>query len=228
MKAVEKEKLEKVFRKVKSELDFAKEETKWDSEKFRDETDKLIASVGKEKLEKVFAYPFLEIDEGFIAFIETYKKVSDTLPKNFSVIDIGCYLGVQGDYFKDFDSYIGVEPECISKLTKYVGVNDKGEPLFETEEVKISDYFLEQDNAFFYAVTGQEFISDILPKLYEEKVLDPEKTFCICSAVPDEKLQRLVKDTFKYFRVTYPTKVLYENFPEQLRKKDKAKAIERE
>ena len=218
------------LKKIKSKLDFVKEEMMWDSEKFRDETDKLMASIGKEKLEKVFAYPCLEIDEGFIAFIETYKKVSDTLPKNFSVIDVGCYLGVQGDYFKDFDSYIGVEPECISKLTKYVGVSDIGEPLFETEEVKISDYFLEQDNASFYAVTGQEFISDILPKLYEEKVLDPEKTFCICSAVPDEKLQRLVKDTFRYFRVTYPTKVIYENFPERLRKciKDKTKAIERE
>ena len=202
---------------VKHEPDILESESKWDSVTFCKETDKLMASVGKEKLEKVFAYPCLEIDTDFIGFIETYKKVSDTLPKDFSVIDVGCYLGIQGDYFKDFDSYIGVEPECVSRLTKYMGVSGIGEPLFETEEVKISDYFLEQDNASFYAVTGQEFISDILPKLYEEKVLDPEKTFCICSAVPDEQLQKMVKDNFKYFRVTYPTKVLYENLPKQIR-----------
>lgn len=53
-------------------------------------------------------------------------------------------------------------------------------------------------------MSAQTFVETILPKLIEDG-LDLNKTFAICSAVPDEEAQALVAETFPYHQVTYPS-----------------------
>lgn len=147
--------------------------------KYRKETERLLASVGEERFNALWNWELSELDNEFVGFIDKYATLN--VPKDFTVIDLGCYQAVQADYFKDCKAYIGVEPDVPP------------------------EYRLQQDNAKYYQQTGQEFIKHILPRLLEQG-LDLNKTIAVCSAVPDEELQQLVIKTFPYHRVTYPNR----------------------
>ncbi len=154
---------------------------------YKEETEALMRSVGSEEMNRLFHYEKCEFDSDFVAFIENYADLS-VLPKDITVIDIGCYMGVQGDYFKEHNAYIGVEPFV---------------PL---------EWRCKVDNAQHYQMTGQQFISEILPKLLNEG-LDLDRTFCICSAVPDDSLRQQIAETFPYHRVAYPSLKTLEHYP---------------
>lgn len=63
-------------------------------------------------------------------------------------------------------------------------------------------------------MSGQNFIKDILPTL-KESGLDLNKTFCICSYVPDEKLRNeLIPEAFPYYRSTYAGCKTQERLPD--------------
>ena len=159
--------------------------TKW----YETESLNILASIGKEEAKRLFSYDECEVERDYLGFLENYKDLSEILPKDFTIIDIGSYMSFQADYYKGFKHYIGVEPWV---------------PL---------EFRLRQPNAEYYEQTAQRFIAETLPQLITAG-LDLNKTFAICSAVPDKTTKLLVAKTFKYFRVAYPGEDDLENFPE--------------
>lgn len=159
--------------------------TEW----YKTENKNIIASIGSKEARRLFAYEECEADADFFAFLENYKDLSEILPIDFTIIDIGSCMSLQADYYKNFKRYIGVEPWV---------------PL---------EFRLRQPNAEYYEQTAQRFIAETLPQLITAG-LDLNKTFAVCSAVPDKEVKALVAKTFKYFRVAYPGKDDLEHFPE--------------
>jgi hypothetical protein len=155
---------------------------------YRDETKSLLHSIGKERVGKLSEWEYCEADYEFVAFLENYKDLAE-LPKDFTIIDIGSNQSFQAEYFKDHKKYIGVEP-CLP-----------------------DEYRLQQDNAEYYNQTAQQFIAETLPRLIEQG-LDLEKTFAVCSAVPDREAREQVAETFLYCRVAYPAEETIQYYPD--------------
>lgn len=157
---------------------------------YKTETEALVKSLDKEQLHKVLSYEYCEIAEDFVGFLHSYKDLADNLPKDTTIIDIGGCYGIQGEYFKDFAEYILVEPNVPAEHT------------YNTP------------NTTVITATGQDFIKNALPVL-QENGLDLNKTFCICSYVPDEKLRNeLIPETFPYYRATYAGCKTHQRLPE--------------
>lgn len=146
---------------------------------YKRRTPELIESVGKEEMERLLSYEFSEIDRSFVGFIENYFDLQN-LPKDFTIVDIGCYQAVQAHYFREHSLYIGI---------------DDGLPV---------EYRLRQDNAKYFAEKAEDFIIRHLSEMIERGELDIDKTFAICSAVPSKEAVDACKKTFKYFRISYP------------------------
>lgn len=176
-------------RKIAAQENPSKADANLLTEWYKTESLNILASIGIEEAKRLFAFDECEVERDFLGFLENYKDIAESFPKDFTVIDIGCYMAFQADYFKDFNRYIGVEPYT---------------PL---------EYTLNQPNAEYYGQTAQRFIAETLPELIEDG-LDLDKTVAICSAVPDETAKILVVRAFKYFRVAYPGEDDLENFPE--------------
>ncbi len=134
---------------------------------------KEIMQTYPEEIRRIFHYPDCELEFGFLGFLENYEV---ELPKDFTVIDLGCYQGVQSVYFKDQQQYIGVD---VATPTIW--------------------RMMATDNVASYQCTIQNFIRDILPHLN----LDLNKTFAICSYVPDEEARAMMRETFPYYRDVY-------------------------
>ena len=149
----------------------------------------------KEEIHRIFQYPFCDLEFDFLGFLDSYEV---TLPKDFTVIDFGCYQAVQSIYFSEQKQYIGVD-------------------IAIPNEWRMRAY----DNAVYYQVTIQDFIQNILPTLH----LDLEKVFAISSYVPDNKARELVRNTFPYFRDIYCDEKI-ENLPEEQTLNDAKEDIE--
>lgn len=128
---------------------------------------------------RLLSYERCEIEPDFIAFLGNYYDLPLRLPKDYTIIDIGCYQALQGILFQKHKKYIGVEPNV---------------PI---------EWRLQQDNAEYYNQTGQQFIQKTLPELIRNG-LDLKKAFIICSAVPDKELQKMIWTVFPQCRISYP------------------------
>lgn len=173
-----------------------------EDEKYLRECHNILKSIGEDEVRRLFSYDECEVDTEFLGFLENYKDIPEKLPHDFTVIDIGCYMAFQADYFKEYKNYIGVEPDVPN------------------------EYRLKQHNAEYYEQTAQQFVKETLPKLIDNG-LDLQKTFAVCSAVPDKEARKLVCSTFPYHRTAYPAQETIENFPEKQRLKFKGENIGR-
>ncbi len=50
-----------------------------------------------------------ELDDSFIGFISQYRAISEFLPEDMIIIDLGCYLAAQSYLFQKFPKYIGTD-----------------------------------------------------------------------------------------------------------------------
>lgn len=141
-----------------------------------------------EEIKKVFSYKMCELEYDFLGFLDGYKRLQKSIPKDFTVIDLGCNQAVQAVYFKDHAGYIGVDSAIPTDIRFNV-----------LRGTSVQD-------------TIQHFIEKTLPTLG----LDLDKVFAICSYVPDEEAQKLVAKTFPYHSVIYCENVLSENLPLEL------------
>lgn len=177
------------IKEILAQTDYVAADDKLLTQWMKEESSAILASIGDKEADRLFAYKFCEVDRQCLAFLENYKDISETLPVDFTVIDIGCYMAFQADYFKNFVCYIGVEPAI---------------PI---------EYRLRQANAEYYKQTAQSFVAETLPKLIANG-LDMNKTFAICSGVPDDEANKLIAETFRYFRIAYPGQEDIESFLE--------------
>lgn len=49
------------------------------------------------------------IDPEFLGFVKTYKLLSDLIPKDRTIYDLGCASAIQSYYFRDHHKYVGVD-----------------------------------------------------------------------------------------------------------------------
>ena len=69
----------------------------------------LMSGFSKEQFEYVFSYEYNELDYEFLGFVEQYKALSEIIPKEFIIIDLGCNAAAQMYYFRNHKAYFGVE-----------------------------------------------------------------------------------------------------------------------
>ncbi len=166
----------------------------WSNEKYTQECARLLHSIGDARTKSVFAYPDCEYEPDFCGFLQNYKDIAEQIPKGFTIFDMGCYLGLQADYYKDHARYYGIEYDETCR-----------------------DYVLRQDNAEYFFTPIQDFIQNTLPRMVQNG-LDLNKCFAICSGVPDREAVRLVEDTFPYYRIAYPMVKTKDVFPKSYKR----------
>lgn len=110
----------------------------------------------------------------------TYYYLSRMIPKDWTVIDIGCAYNPQSYLFQNHALHIAIEPVW----------NDKD---FHFE-------YFKAPNTELLFMTGQEFIQKELPKMN----LDLDKTFAIVNFVPSGACNLLARETFKNIYTYYP------------------------
>lgn len=147
---------------------------------------KILSEIDRHEVRRLFSYPECELDGDFIGFLNSYADLPEKIPKDWIIIDFGCYQALQGYLFKDHAKYIGVD--C--------GVS--------------TEWRLRQDNTEYYKCMIQDFITAVMPKLN----LDFQKIFAVCSYVPDIQAREMVRNTFPYFRDKYCSEI-QERLPER-------------
>jgi len=147
-----------------------------------EECKNLIKSIGYSEVKRLFSYEEAEADCEFLGFLDNYKDIPSIVPLDFVIIDVGCYMAFQADYFKHYKSYIGIDPY---------------QPI---------EFRLKQGNTKYYLQTIQDFVKTPFS-------FDVNKSFVICSAVPDKDVRKLVIENFPYFRIAYPGKNTIEKLP---------------
>ncbi len=148
---------------------------------------KILAEIGRLEVSRLFSYPECELEEDFIAFLNSYADLPEIIPENWTVIDFGCYQAVQGHLFRHHAKYIGIDNAVANK------------------------WRLQQDNAEYHECTIQHFIKHILP----DSGIDVNRTFAVCSYVPDKQAREMVRTVFPYFRDKYCSEVC-EHLPERM------------
>lgn len=76
----------------------------------------LARMIPPEELNLKLRYGHSELELDFLCFDENYTPVAKYTPKDYIIVDLGCYQAAQCYYFKDFCKYIGVDSyDFISK-----------------------------------------------------------------------------------------------------------------
>ena len=110
----------------------------------------------------------------------TYYYLSRIIPKDWTVIDVGCAYNPQSYLFQGHKRHIAIEPKWLDKDFHF-------------------EYF-QAPNTELLFMTGQEFIENELPKMN----LNLDKTFAIVNFVPSGACNLMVRETFKNIWAYYP------------------------
>mgnify|MGYP007056158970 FL=1 len=110
----------------------------------------------------------------------TYYYLSRMIPKDWTVIDIGCAYNAQSYLFQNHKRHIAIEPKWLDKDFHF-------------------EYF-QAPNTELLFMTGQEFIENKLAKMD----LDLDKTFAIVNYVPSGACNLVVREIFKNVWAYYP------------------------
>lgn len=135
----------------------------------------LLNLIPEDQKNHVCSYDKCEIDHEYIGFIDKYYYLSQIIPKEYVVIDFGCGYNAQSFYFQQHKRYISVDVDPCFKF--------------------------KSPNCDIYQMSIQKFISNRRNQInFEDK-----EVFALCSYVPDDNAQELVKNTFRDCFVFYPT-----------------------
>lgn len=58
---------------------------------------------------RVFASDLCDIDSEFLGFVWIYERLSEIIPKHWTVVDLGCAYAPQCFFFEEHAKYIGVD-----------------------------------------------------------------------------------------------------------------------
>lgn len=117
-----------------------------------------------------------------MGFEEIYFSVARYIPKDFTIVDLGCYMAAQSIIFKDYKKYIGVD--CYDMPNR---IDDYVPPLrFNIE------------NTEHHSTTIQDFLIS-----NDMKKLDLDKTYFIASYVPAFEVTNQVLEQVKHGLISY-------------------------
>ena len=145
----------------------------------KNEECELFQIIPREETNRVFkesSTASVDMDFSFLGFEQIYRSILNFVPKKKIIIDLGCAYAPQSYYFTEYSKYIGVDN----------GITD--------------GIHFQTDNMQFYEMSIQEFC-----KMITEQHWDLEEAFAVCSYVPDEEARKIVRETFPYCLVYYPT-----------------------
>lgn len=107
---------------------------------------KALSKYYPKQTSNVFRYERCELEGDFLGFIEEYEVLSKIIPKNFTIVDLGCYAGAQGFYFRNHKKYIGVD---LSNCVRWNCGNAKHYTMSINDFIDSDDYKkLNQQNTF--------------------------------------------------------------------------------
>lgn len=69
----------------------------------------LLKKFNGEMLHRVLYEQDCDIDYDFVGFIETYKRLSQVIPRHWIIVDLGCAYAPQCWYFRKHAKYIGID-----------------------------------------------------------------------------------------------------------------------
>jgi hypothetical protein len=73
------------------------------------EASRLINDVDPFFFEQLSEWDHANLDPNFLGFVDIYKQLSEIIPKNRTIIDLGCAYGCQSVFFMDHQQYVGVD-----------------------------------------------------------------------------------------------------------------------
>lgn len=127
------------------------------------QTAELFRIIPKDILKTVINSGDCGLEYDFACFEDAYKVIRDTVPKDFVICDMGCYMAAQSYYFANFAGYIGVDHYDILTIPGYIP------PL----------RFAGHPNTKHYQCSIQDFLRTHLTEM------DLSKTYFVASYVPD-------------------------------------------
>lgn len=128
-----------------------------------------------------------ELDISFLCFEDIYQVLSNLIPKDMVVVDLGCYMAAQAFLFSNHAGYIGVD--CYDASNK-----DYNPPLRfmaeNTEHFTMSiEDFLESEDYQKLNLQNTYFICSAVPMRFQtwliQKIID--KTVNVCISYPGIK-----------------------------------------
>lgn len=141
----------------------------------------LAKLIPPEELQEKLSCRNTELELDFLCFDSCYKAVSEVLPHEFTVVDLGCYQAAQCYYFTDFAEYIGVD--CFDQT--YTGE-------------WIPPLRFVAHNAKHYVETIQRYLIHHMGNY--------SKSYCIMSAVPNEECKNWMDRYTDNYLWWYPGK----------------------
>lgn len=144
---------------------------------------KLVDLIPKEELEQKLSYGDSELEPDFLCFENNYEPVARIVPKEFTIVDMGCYQAAQCYLFAKHKLYVGVD--CYEKC-----LSERYAPPMR----------FQAENTVHIVSTINFFISRFL------RMFDLSKTYFIASAVPDFTETETLLYVTKNCLVSYPGK----------------------
>lgn len=62
-----------------------------------------------DQLQRVLAWPLCDIEPMFLGFVHTYEKLAREIPRDWTVLDLGCAYAAQSWFFRKHKAYVGVD-----------------------------------------------------------------------------------------------------------------------
>ena len=147
-----------------------------------------------EQLFKLNHY-YCEIEPDFLYMGSIYEAASILIPKDYVIIDLGCYMAAQAFLFDEFNGYIGVDN---------FDTKDSYPLRFYTENTM---HITDDIRLFLKNVITNGYIENLhSPKVGMEKVL-PQDCYVIANAVTallDDATKQLLLNTFPNVAIEYP------------------------
>jgi hypothetical protein len=136
----------------------------------------LLERIPKNELDRVLNQNYVDIEPGFLGFVDTYYFLSELIPFDWAIYDFGCAYAPQAYFFE--------------RHTLYVAVN------FEDPCRRVERF--STPNMLFYGMKIEDWLS-----LYGDTV-NPQKSFAICNYVGREENKRVIKSVFENCYTFYP------------------------
>ena len=159
-----------------------------------DETlETLRAKIPEEQYIGVMYQPYCELSPGFLGFIQPYEIISEMLPKDWKVIDLGCGAAAQCFFFTEHAGYTGVD----------VLYDREADP----EDIMAGRYDstlrFESGNTTHYEKDIESFIDE------NPEAFDDGKTLAVCVHVPDEEAVWTAEEKLDNILVYDPEKPVF-------------------
>ena len=145
---------------------------------------KLIDLIPPDELRDKLEQTCCELVPDFLCFEDVYQAVTKWVPKEYVIVDLGCYMAAQAYLFQDHKGYIGVD-----------NYDMEGELDLE---YYIPPVRFRTKNSRHLRTTIQMY------SMFAEKNGITQKRYAICSAVPDESAREVAFKSFENCLIWYP------------------------